>query len=178
MRRRNMIATALSLGAAAVVPVAAFADEPDDLFARLLEATSEAEAREIENRIWLFWMQGPDEAATALMQEAMAARRNYDYAGALELIERLLEQQPDYAEAWNQKATLLFLTEQLDASLDAIIRVMELEPRHFGALAGRAIILTMQGRMALGQEALRQAIAINPYLKERHMLVRVPEEEL
>jgi hypothetical protein len=49
--------------------------------------------------------------------------------------------------------------------------VLELEPKHFGALAGKAVILIRQGSMAIAQATLRKAVAIHPFLKERHLLI-------
>ena len=50
------------------------------------------------------------------------------------------------------------------------------EPQHFAALAGQATILMRQGRMELGQKALRRAVEIHPWLKERSMLIPLPGE--
>jgi len=150
--------------------------ELDRLFRMLRQARSEQEARAIENRIWQAWMVAPDRRTSEMMQEAMKARSSYDYDKALSIIEEVIELEPDYSEAWNQRATLHFLKEDFDRSLDDINRVLELEPRHFGALAGRGVILMRQGRFELGQKALRRAVEIDPWLRERSMIIPTPEE--
>ncbi len=53
-------------------------------------------------------------------------------------------------------------------------RTLELEPRHFGALAGKALTLLRQGRAVLGQKALREAVAVNPWITERALLATPP----
>ncbi|WP_224406922.1 tetratricopeptide repeat protein [Afifella sp. IM 167] len=150
--------------------------ELDRLFAMLAKARSEPEARQIENRIWQAWMVGPDRRTSEMMQDAMKARSDFDYDKALSIIEEVIKMEPEYSEAWNQRATLHFLKEDFDRSLDDINRVLELEPRHFGALAGRGVILMRQGRFELGQKALRQAVEIDPWLRERSMIIPTPEE--
>ena len=150
----------------------------DRLFQALKQAGSDQEARAAEDQIWLFWTRGPDAEATRQMADLLAARRAYDTEKALRIAEALTVRLPDYAEGWNQKATVLFEMEDYDGSLDAIAHVLELEPKHFGALAGKALILMRQGRMDLGQEALRKAVEIDPFLKERGMLIKPPGDPI
>jgi tetratricopeptide (TPR) repeat protein len=94
-----------------------------------------------------------------------------DYAGSNALLDKLIEAEPDWAEAWNQRATLRYIVHDFEGSLADIDRVLALEPKHFGALSGQAIILMHQGKMAAGQEALRRAVAIDPFLSERALLM-------
>ena len=147
------------------------ADLREKLFTALKNARTELEARQIEDEIWRFWIQGPDPQASEQISGIFAARRVYDLEKALRIANELTERLPDYAEGWNQKATVLFMQGKLDASLDAVARVLELEPKHFGSLAGKAVILIRQGRMALAQTTLRKAVEIHPFLKERHLIV-------
>ena len=56
--------------------------------------------------------------------------------------------------------------------------MLALEPKHFGALAGKARILMRQGRVSLGQKALREAIDIHPWIAERTMLIEVPGQKI
>jgi len=144
----------------------------EELFRALKNARSEPEADAIANQIWAFWMQGPDPEATEQMAQILAARQAHDLEKALELANALVARRPDYSEGWNQQATLLFMKHEYDASLEAVERVLELEPKHFGALAGKATILIHQGKMPLAQAALRAAVAIHPFLRERQLLIK------
>ena len=64
-----------------------------------------------------------------------------------------------------------FLQEDFDGALADVDHAIALEPRHFAAMSGRAIILMRQGRFRLAQTQLREAVAIHPFLKERAMIV-------
>ena len=151
------------------------AAERERLFEALRIAPDEAAGRTVADRIWRFWRrQAPDRASAETMAQAMERRRWYDLSGAVEQLGRLIEHAPEWAEAWNQHATVSFLQEKYDRSLDDVERVLALEPKHFGALAGKAVILMRQGRFKLGQKALRQAVAIHPWLEERSMLLPEP----
>ena len=154
-------------------------DDKDALFDALKSAKTEAEARLIEDRIWWFWLgEAPDTETRHLVDEAMRKRDGYDFEGARLLLNDAIECAPDYAEVWNQRAFVLFLQGKLDEALEDADRALELEPRHFGALSGKAHILMQQGRVELGQKALRQAIGIYPFIKERNMLIEPKGKDL
>ncbi len=146
----------------------------DALFADLAAARTQAEGRAAEDAIWRRWIVGPDAEATALLAEAMRLARGYDLEGATMLLDDLTAAYPDWAEPWNQRAFVLFLRDRPDEALEDIDRALELEPRHFGALSGRAIILLGMGRVAPARKALREATAIHPWLKERGLLGPAP----
>ncbi|MFC6657215.1 tetratricopeptide repeat protein [Roseibium salinum] len=172
-----MILTVLCL---AVLPAASHATEyQDELFEALKKAANEEEARKIEDDIWHSWL---DAAPTPEIREkidtAMRRRDSYDFQGAKDLLDEVVEEVPDYSEGWNQRAFVLFLQGNYEASLEDAERALALEPRHFGALSGKAIILMTLGRVQPAQEALRQAVEIHPFLKERHMLIEPEGVEL
>lgn len=147
------------------------------LFESLKNARTEAEGRAIENAIWEMWMaQAPTSDVARGVKDAMDARESYDYDRALALLDAAIAAAPDYAEAWNQRAFIRFLKEDFDGALTDIEQTLTLEPRHFAALSGRALVLMRQGRMELAQQALREAVAIHPWLKERSMIVPEPGE--
>lgn len=148
------------------------------LYIELKQSKTESAARAIENRIWQNWVIGPNTEATNLLAKAMERRRAYDFAGSLEILNKVIEKTPDWAEVWNQRAFVHFLREEFDKSLEDADRAIELEPNHFGALAGKAQILMSQGRTELGQKALRRAIKLHPFLKERALLIEIPGQEL
>lgn len=145
--------------------------EREALFDALKNSQDPATGRRIANEIWKFWMTAPGPKEQALLDLAMKKRSVFDYAGALTEIDRLIAMAPEYPEGWNQRATLLFLQRKYDESLTAIERTLQLEPKHFGSLAGQARIFMQQGRVALGQSTLRRAVEIFPWIPERDMLI-------
>lgn len=148
------------------------------LYIELKQSKTESAARAVENKIWQKWVIGPNTEATNLLAKAMERRRAYDFAGSLEILNKVVEKTPNWAEGWNQRAFVHFLREEFDKSLEDADRAIELEPNHFGALAGKAQILMSQGRTELGQKALRRAIKLHPFLKERALLIEIPGQEL
>ncbi len=149
----------------------AFSTDKDlsSLFQRLKQSADESSARQHENSIWLAWFKSGDAHVDEMMQQAMRKRRSYNFPAALEIINQVLTRQPDYAEAWNQRATVYFHLSEYEKSLEDIARTLELEPRHFGAMAGRAMIRLRQNKHALARQNVALALKIHPYLPERSL---------
>jgi len=85
---------------------------------------------------------------------------------------------PDYAEAWNKRATVYFLLGRYNDSLKDIDKVLELEPRHFGALSGRGMIKRQQGDLAAARAAFEEALSYNPHMESvKRALEEIESEE-
>jgi tetratricopeptide (TPR) repeat protein len=147
------------------------AAEREKLFTALAKASNAAEASGLASQVWALWFRAPNAEAAAVMEKALERRGVRDYPGAATILDKLIESAPDWAEAWNQRATIRYLLRDFEGSLADIDRVLALEPKHFGALSGQAIILMHQGKMAAGQLALRKAVEIDPFLSERALIM-------
>ncbi|HXX26581.1 MAG TPA: tetratricopeptide repeat protein [Pseudolabrys sp.] len=148
--------------------------ERAELFAELAAAKDDVEARAVEDRLWTFWRSFADERSRELLEASRQAQLEFDYAHAFIAMQELVKHQPDFAEGWNQYGYVLFLAGDYEASLQAIDKVLTLEPMHYAALAGKGIILTQQGKVDEAQAPLKRALAINPWLKERNLIGENP----
>ena len=146
------------------------AKERANLFATLAAAKNDADARAIEDRIWAFWRSFADAESRELLEESREAQLRFDYDEAIIYLKALVQHAPQFAEGWNQLGYVYFLAGQYDASLQTIDHVLELEPMHYAALAGKGIILIQQGKMDEAQAPLKHALAIDPWLKERNLI--------
>src|SRR3984893_18509140 len=131
------------------------------LFAALAAAKSDAEAGEIEERLWTLWRSLADDESRQLLKQSREAQLRFDYAEALLYNKEVVKRAPQFAEGWNQLGYVYFLAGQYDASLDAIEHVLALEPMHYAALAGKGIILYYGGKVEEAQVPLKRALAIN-----------------
>ena len=104
----------------------------DKLFERLKAARDAEEAQPIEVDIWRGWIAAGGPAAESLVFLGIVSMQRGDLVGALGLFDAVTVQNPDYAEGWNKRATVLFLMGALDASAADCAKVLALEPRHFG----------------------------------------------
>jgi tetratricopeptide (TPR) repeat protein len=146
----------------------AMADQGDPklaaLFESLASATSGQQAAPIEQRIWQLWVDAEDDAVDRVMAVGIHAMASGDAAVALESFNSAVAEKPDFAEAWNKRATLNYLLQRYAESVADIERTLELEPRHFGALSGLALIRERQNRPFEALEALERASQIHPQL--------------
>ncbi|MGH1354106.1 MAG: tetratricopeptide repeat protein [Thalassovita sp.] len=148
------------------------------LFNQVRAAKTEAEGQEISNQMWALWTQAPDEAAQELLDSGMRKRGVYDFLGAVGDFDRLVRYCPDYAEGYNQRAFVRFLRQEYELALADLDQALRLSPTHVGALSGKALTLMGLGRVDAGQSVLQDALQLNPWLPERHLLRRPKEKEL
>jgi tetratricopeptide (TPR) repeat protein len=145
------------------------------LFSGLKTAGGDAEAEELVARIWEVWSRSGRADVDRIVEEGVGYLSIRQFGPAHDRFTEAIEKAPAFAEAWNKRATVLFLMSEYEQSLSDIERVLTLEPRHFGALAGRGMIHAQAGRWQDALTAYRQALAVNPFLKERTTLI--PELE-
>jgi tetratricopeptide (TPR) repeat protein len=141
----------------------------DELFAQLRVAQSAGEANDLTQQIWSYWLSPDDPELAAIMLDARSATSIGNLPGALAILNGVVSRYPDYAEGWNQRATLYYLMGNLGASLADIDKVLALEPRHFGALSGRVTIYLKQGKRAEALRDMMTALAIDAYLSQREL---------
>ena len=159
-------------------PAPAIAADETRLFENIREAENEMAARPFSNGLWELWTMAPDEPAQELLDQGMSARASYDFLRATEALDKLVDYCPNYAEGYNQRAFVNFLREDFESALLDLDRAIALSPRHTGALTGKALTLIGLGRDAEAQLLLREAVALHPWLGERHLITDPPGEEL
>ena len=164
-RRLAAIAMAALIGLAWARPGAAGQDDPrlDALFAALQTEAPPSDLPRIERAIWAIWLETGDAALDAIMVRGMRAMGEGDHATALAAFDTLVETLPDFAEGWNKRATLYWLMGDFEASAADVDRTLALEPRHFGALSGLAMIRMAQDRPHDAREALRRMLEVHPH---------------
>ena len=143
-------------------PVVALPSRLDQLFQNL--AAPGCDAEEVEQQIWRLWMHHPHRLAAAALERTATDIATHLYDIAETRLNSLLRACPDFAEAWNKRATLYYLQERDEESVRDIHRTLELEPRHFGALCGLAEILRSSGDSASALFVFQAALRVNPHL--------------
>ena len=141
----------------------------DKLFAQLKAAPDANSAEAIGQQIWRIWLIPSDPELAGRMSAVLEAQRESNYQAELTLLNKLVIDYPNYAEGWNQLATLQYMLQNFDDSLSDIDRVLSIEPRHFGALSGRVLIYLAQGNRPLALKAMLAALAVDPFLAEKSL---------
>lgn len=134
------------------------------LFEELAKARPERPVSEIEDLIWALWISHPSGAAEKLMTRGIEAFADGRLTQARGHFDALVAAWPDWAEAWNKRATLAYVEGRDDDACRDIARTLALEPRHFGAIAGFGQICVRRARPCEAAIAFRAALALNPHL--------------
>ncbi|GLO69094.1 hypothetical protein MACH17_06110 [Phaeobacter inhibens] len=169
-------ATLALLGVAQLTRAQECPDIPDNtgtlnqLLSELRAAPNEMQGRNLNNQIWAIWATAPDAIAQDLLDKGRERIRVADYAKAIEQFTKLTAYCPHYAEGWNQRGFAHYLRQDYGAALDDIAEALQRNPRHYGALVGRATVLISMGRTEVGHTELRNALKLNPWLSERFLL--------
>ena len=169
------------------VASAAFADCPappdhseqlETLIAAVKLAPDANAAQLITNEMWSLWADAPDDKAQQMLDDGLARRSGQDLDGAKTAFEQLIAYCPSYAEGYNQRAFILFIQKKYEPALVDLTRAIELSPNHIAAISGKALTYIGLKRDAEAQALLRDAVKMNPWLKERQFLTEdVPEPE-
>jgi tetratricopeptide (TPR) repeat protein len=136
----------------------------DDLFVRLAASTDAAETNGLIAAIDRLNLESGSDTGDFLMARAVAALGSQNLQVSRDLLDKLIILQPDWAEAWNKRATVRYLMDDEQGSMADIARVLILEPRHFGALSGMGMILERGGFSDEALRAYRRALEIAPQL--------------
>ena len=146
----------------------------NNLFNQLKKVNNSKSAVLLEKRIWSIWNEHPTnnkltdklEFGTELMQYG-------DYNYALVVFDNIIITDPKWSEAWNKRATVYFLMNQLTNSLDDIDEVLNIEPRHFGALSGQARIFIKLQKYEKAIKSIERALKFYPSFKSGEMIPEI-----
>lgn len=159
-----VVAAGLALGP---MPVAAQAADGsgadvDSLLSELARPDQERWAR-IERQVLREWSRSGSAVADYLFQRGQEALRRGRTEEAIDHFSAVIDHAPDFAEAWNARATAYFQANRLGQSMADIEAALARNPRHFGALSGMGIILEQLEFYEQAHEAFSAAHAINPH---------------
>lgn len=138
----------------------------DDLFDRLGKTQDPSEAQGISGAIERVWMRSGSDTADLVMERAGTLIGQKDWTLAEELLSRLVEIEPQWAEAWSRRASVRFFQQDTSGAMEDLVHVLHLEPRHFKALVGVGAILERNEQTAQALRVFRRVLEINPQLDD------------
>jgi tetratricopeptide (TPR) repeat protein len=136
----------------------------DTLFSELKNAPNAEAAKAAESQILRRFLISGSDTVDLLMTWAIDSMNKEDYPLALDILDNVVTMKPDYAEGWNKRATVYYLSDDYGKSLADIRRVLSLQPKHFGALSGLGMIMRELGEKEKAIAAFREALTVDPYL--------------
>lgn len=149
-----------------VMPAICRADQNDprldELFQALQQTSDQGLLVEVENRIWSIWYEHQDPEIPKLIVTGTDFMNRQFAQEAMAIFSGIIQQYPDYAEAWNKRATLHYLLGNLQASIQDIDRTLALEPRHFGALSGLGLVYMQQQNLVKARDTFEKLLQVHP----------------
>ena len=150
--------------------------ELDKLFLEL-KKNIPSKSSNIEQQIWLLWSTHPsDEKLTSMLDEGSRLVQDQKLLRAISVFTEAIELDPSWAEAWNKRATVLYMIGEFQKSQNDIDRVLELEKRHFGALAGQGLVNIQLQNYEKAIKSYQMAEEIYPAMKSPKLMIKQIEE--
>ena len=131
----------------------------------------------IEQKIWLLWSTHPsDEKLTSMLDEGSRLVQDQKLLRAISVFTEAIELDPSWAEAWNKRATVLYMIGEFQKSQNDIDKVLELEKRHFGALAGQGLVNIQLQNYEKAIKSYQMAEEIYPAMKSPKLMIKQIKE--
>ena len=148
----------------------------DKLFVELKNTKDLSSAQVIENEIWEIWSIHPSDdrrgfRLTELLIQGTRLMNMRELSKAYQIFTKVITVESDWAEAWNKRATVLYLMKQYESSLADIEITLVLEPRHFGALSGQALNYIELNLYEKAIESYKAAQKIYPLLDSAKKMI-------
>ena len=146
----------------------------NNLFYQLQTINNSKSAALLERKIWSIWNEHPNDFRLTEKLEFGTELMQYgDYNYALKVFSNILENDSEWSEAWNKRATVYFLMNEFKNSLDDIDKVLSIEPRHFGALSGQARIFIKLQKYEKAIKSIERALEFYPSFKSRELIPEI-----
>ena len=130
-----------------------------------------------EQKIWEIWSTHPhNKDLTNRLAEGSSLVRNKQLSKAINIFTEVIDLDPKWAEAWNKRATVLYMIGDYKASQKDIDKVLELEKRHFGALAGQGLVNIKLENYEKAIESYKKAKEIYPTMQSPGITIKQIEE--
>ena len=130
-----------------------------------------------EQKIWEIWSTHPtDQFLTTRLAEGSKLVRNKQLVNAVDIFTEVIEKDPNWAEAWNKRATVLYMLGDYQSSQNDIDKVLKLEDRHFGALAGQGLVNIKLENYEKAIKSYEKAQEIYPAMQSPKIMIEQIEQ--
>ena len=123
-------------------------------------------------KIWKIWSTHPSKKnLTNLLAEGSTLMNEKKYKQAYNVFTKVIFLDPNWSEAWNKRATLLYMMGRYQESQNDIDKVLKLEKRHFGALAGQGLVSIALENYEKAINSYKEVEKIYPNMKSPKIMI-------
>jgi len=142
-----------------------------------LKIKDQSSSFKIEQKIWKIWSTHPNnDELTSMLSVGSEFVNNNQYPKAVEIFTNVIELDPSWAEAWNKRATVLYMMGEFEKSQNDIDEVLKLEKRHFGALAGQGLVNIKLENYEKAIMSYEEAMKIYPSMNSPKIMIKELKE--
>ena len=145
----------------------------ENLLNKLQIAETNEEAKIIREQIWNKWIYAIPKNEEQNLKYALNEFNSGRLLSAEKAFTDLIKKYPNYAEGWNKRATIRYMLNDLEGSLNDIDIVMKLQPRHFGAIAGSGLIYIKKKKYEKALNFYKNLEKIDPMNEESKMFMKL-----
>ena len=143
----------------------------DSLFDQLKKNDSSTNLK-AEMKIWKIWSTHPSkEDLTNLLANGSNLVNEKKFNQAYDVFSKVILLDPSWPEAWNKRATILYIMGRYQESQDDINQVLKLEKRHFGALAGQGLVSIALENYEKAIKSYKEVEKIYPNLQSPKIMI-------
>ncbi len=125
--------------------------------------------------LWECWLNEAGEAARRELEIGIDAMNEGQLALAGHTFSRLMDRYPSWAEAINKLATVFYLQNKPEASIELCRQVVALKPDHFGAWNGLTLCAIQIEDWPLALRAARESLRLQPRSPANRQLLHLVE---
>jgi len=154
--RRHAVEVLAQLGDARAAQPLAQALRDDDVLVR----------ETAEQALWSIWHRSGNPEVDARLQEGLMAMQRGAFPQAIAIFTHVIEMAPDFAEAYNKRATTYYLMHEFEKSISDCDKTLTINPIHFGALSGAGLCYVELRNLVKALDYFERAIAVNPNMTQ------------
>lgn len=128
-----------------------------------LKNQEEAVRYRATQQFWQIWFHQKGVYGLEFLQRSQTLLEMGKIEEAEAILTELIEDQPDFAEAWNRRAVLYYSIGQYHKAIEDCEMVVQLNSVHFGALHGLGLCYAAVGNYRSAIAAFKEALEIQPY---------------
>lgn len=161
-----------------ILPIHAAARPVPELLAELQAAEDVTSADRIVRALRLEWDKSGSATMDLLLKRGREALEAKNFTEATEHFTALTDHAPGFAEGWYGRATAYFHAGLYGPAVADLERALSLNPDHFEAIRGLAVILEQLDRYEDAYEAYSHVLALHPHHQDAMEAVQRIEQRV
>ncbi|MBI3993164.1 MAG: tetratricopeptide repeat protein [Candidatus Lambdaproteobacteria bacterium] len=144
----------------------------------VLQHSDELSRRLAERALWSIWSRSGDDEVDQMLAMGSGMLATGRLSTSIDVFNEIIRRRPDFAEGYNKRATAWYYMGEYERSMEDIVRTLQRNPNHFGALSGAGLCLTALERPEQALHYIKRALSINPNMASMRDLAHDLEASL